>query len=57
MKNYTSIQDVENLDQLVQEAIELKKSPFDHKHLGENYFTIRVYVLVLVLSEQVSILG
>lgn len=36
MKNYTSIQDVENLDQLVQEAIELKKSPFAHKHLGEN---------------------
>ena len=36
MKNYTSINDIENLDQLVQEAIELKKSPFEHKHLGEN---------------------
>jgi len=36
MKHYTSIQDVENLDQLVQEAIELKKDPFEHKHLGEN---------------------
>jgi N-succinyl-L-ornithine transcarbamylase len=36
MKHYTSIQDVENLDQLVQEAIELKKAPFEHKHLGEN---------------------
>ena len=36
MKNYTSIQDIENLDQLVQEAIELKKAPFEHKHLGEN---------------------
>ena len=36
MRHYTSIQDVENLDQLVQEAIELKKAPFEHKHLGEN---------------------
>lgn len=36
MKNYTSIQDIENLDQLVKEAIELKKSPFEYKHLGDN---------------------
>ncbi|MEN8138518.1 MAG: N-acetylornithine carbamoyltransferase [Bacteroidota bacterium] len=36
MKNYTSIQDIENLDQLVQEAIVLKNAPFEHKHLGEN---------------------
>ena len=36
MKHYTSIQDIENLDQLVQEAIELKKALFEHKHLGEN---------------------
>ncbi|MCK5824625.1 MAG: N-acetylornithine carbamoyltransferase [Ichthyobacteriaceae bacterium] len=36
MKHYTSIQDIKNLDELVQEAIELKKAPFEHKHLGEN---------------------
>lgn len=36
MKNYTSIEDIENLDTLVKEAIELKANPFASSELGAN---------------------
>lgn len=36
MRHFTSIHDVKDPSALAQEAISLKKSPFSHKHLGEN---------------------
>lgn len=36
MKQFLSVKDVNNIDDLVKEAIELKKAPFGHKKLGEN---------------------
>lgn len=34
--NYTSIKDLDNLDQWVQQAIKIKKKPFKNKKLGKN---------------------
>ena len=36
MKFFTSINDVKNLDELVQDALSLKKNPYIHTHLGKN---------------------
>ncbi|MFP2994945.1 N-acetylornithine carbamoyltransferase [Spongiivirga sp. MCCC 1A20706] len=36
MKNYLNINDVNNLDDLVNEAIAAKKAPFSNKELGQN---------------------
>jgi len=36
MKNYVSIYDIENIEQTVQEAIELKKNPFQFEKLGNH---------------------
>ena len=36
MKNYVSIYDIENIKQTVQEAIELKKNPFQFEKLGNH---------------------
>jgi N-succinyl-L-ornithine transcarbamylase len=34
MKQYIDIQDIEDIPQMIQEAIELKKNPYQHKDLG-----------------------
>lgn len=36
MKRFTSVNDVNDLSALVQEAVQLKKNPYQHKHLGQN---------------------
>ena len=36
MKHFISLEDVENPNSLVEQAIELKKNPFSFKHLGKN---------------------
>ncbi|RAU83187.1 Rossmann-fold NAD(P)-binding domain-containing protein [Pontibacter arcticus] len=36
MKHFTSVHDVPNLETLVQDALALKKAPYQHKTLGEN---------------------
>ncbi|MCJ8211562.1 acetylornithine carbamoyltransferase [Mucilaginibacter sp. RS28] len=36
MKNFTSVHDVSNLQQLVQEGLHLKQNPYAYKQLGEN---------------------
>ncbi len=36
MKHYLSIQDIDSLPAIVNEATALKKNPFEYKHLGEN---------------------
>lgn len=36
MKKFTSVQDIDNIDQLVMEALIEKKFPFANKHLGKN---------------------
>ena len=36
MRNFTSVNDVDNVSALVQEALEIKKNPFAHKDLGKN---------------------
>ncbi len=36
MKKFYNIQDVENLDQLVHEALEIKKNPLKYTYLGKN---------------------
>ncbi|WP_439882873.1 N-acetylornithine carbamoyltransferase [Pontibacter sp. MBLB2868] len=36
MKQFTSVQDVANLQELVNEALQLKQNPYKHKQLGEN---------------------
>jgi len=36
MKHFTSVNDITNLSAIVQEAIQLKNNPYQHKHLGQN---------------------
>lgn len=36
MKQFLSVNDVNNVDALVKEGLALKKSPFTHQHLGKN---------------------
>ncbi len=36
MKKFTSVKDVANLDELVNEALHLKQNPYKYKHLGDN---------------------
>src|SRR6478735_1540326 len=36
MRNFTSVRDVENLDEMVKLALELKKDPLKYKDLGRN---------------------
>ncbi|WP_299822117.1 acetylornithine carbamoyltransferase [uncultured Pontibacter sp.] len=36
MKKFTSVQDVANVEELVNEALHLKQNPYKYKHLGEN---------------------
>ena len=36
MKNYTSISDIEHIDNWIQEAKELKRKPLSNNHLGQN---------------------
>ena len=36
MKNFTTVNDVNNMDELVQQALMLKKNPFGYSHLGKN---------------------
>jgi N-succinyl-L-ornithine transcarbamylase len=43
MKNYTSIKDIKNLNSIVEEAIELKKNPFQNSKLGKNKTIILVF--------------
>lgn len=42
MKNFTSVKDVNNVEELVNEAIDLKKDPFAFQHLGQ-YKTIGLF--------------
>ena len=35
MKNYTSINDIENIPEIIQEAIQLKENPFQFEELGK----------------------
>ncbi|MDR6783658.1 N-succinyl-L-ornithine transcarbamylase [Pedobacter africanus] len=36
MNQFTSVNDVQNIDQLVKDALALKGSPYAHQHLGKN---------------------
>jgi len=36
LKNFISLNDIENPNELVKQALELKKNPFSHNHLGKN---------------------
>jgi len=43
MKKYTDIPDIENPKQLVAEAIQLKKTPFDFENLGKNKTLVMLF--------------
>ena len=43
MKNYVSIYDIENIEQTVQEAIELKKNPFQFEKLGNHKTLVMLF--------------
>lgn len=43
MKNYINISDIENLNQLLQEAHDLKKSQFQFKELGKNKTLVMLF--------------
>jgi len=36
MKKFTSVKDVSNVDELVEDALKLKRDPYSHKELGKN---------------------
>ncbi|MBP8192885.1 MAG: acetylornithine carbamoyltransferase, partial [Chitinophagales bacterium] len=44
MKNFLNIRDVENAEQLAQEAIALKQNRFAHKNLGENKTMVLLFL-------------
>jgi N-succinyl-L-ornithine transcarbamylase len=43
MKHFTNVKDLGNLQQAVKEALEIKKSKFAYKHLGENKTLLMVF--------------
>lgn len=43
MRTYTNVKDLGDLDQAVKEALEIKKSRFSYKHLGENKTLLMVF--------------
>lgn len=43
MKKYLDINDIEQLPELIQEAIEMKKNPLKHKELGKNKTLIMLF--------------
>jgi N-succinyl-L-ornithine transcarbamylase len=43
MKNYVSIYDIENIEKTVQEAIELKKNPFQFEKLGNHKTLVMLF--------------
>ena len=43
MKKYTNIDDIENVTQTIQEAIELKKNPFQYQELGKQKTLIMLF--------------
>tara|TARA_R110001632_G_scaffold1883_1_gene8382 strand:+ start:52842 stop:53789 length:948 start_codon:yes stop_codon:yes gene_type:complete len=43
MKNYVSVYDIENIEQTVQEAIELKKNPFQFEKLGNHKTLVMLF--------------
>lgn len=43
MKNYIDISDIENLPKIIQEAISLKKDPFQHDHLGKHKTLVMLF--------------
>lgn len=43
MQNFTSVSDVENVQALVESALDIKKAPFTEQHLGENKTLILLF--------------
>lgn len=43
MKQYTSLNDIKNLNTLVKKAIQLKSNPFQYSHLGKNKTLIMLF--------------
>jgi len=43
MKQYLDIQDIENIPQIINEAIELKKNPYQFKKLGSNKTLVMLF--------------
>lgn len=43
MKKYTSVNDINNISELIQEAISLKKNPFQHNHLGKQKTLVMLF--------------
>ncbi|MCB9034621.1 MAG: N-acetylornithine carbamoyltransferase [Chitinophagales bacterium] len=44
MKNFLSVNDVNNVEQLAQEAIAIKQNPFAHQHLGKNKTMVLIFL-------------
>jgi len=44
MKNFLNVYDVNNVEQLAQQAIALKQNRFTHKHLGENKTMVLLFL-------------
>ena len=43
MKHYTSLNDIKNLNKIIEQAIQLKKNPFQYKELGKNKTLIMLF--------------
>jgi N-succinyl-L-ornithine transcarbamylase len=43
MQKYTNLNDIDSLDAIVQEAIALKKSPYEHTFLGKNKTLVMLF--------------
>lgn len=43
MKRFLKVDDIGNLDTAIKEALELKKNPYAHKHLGENKTIVLIF--------------
>lgn len=43
MKNYTNIYDIDDIPNMIQNAIELKKNPFAHQYLGKNKTLVMLF--------------
>ncbi len=43
MKKYTDLTDIDNLEELIKEAIELKKKPFSHETLGKHKTLVMLF--------------
>ena len=54
MRNFTTVNDIGNLQDAVKEALEVKANRFAYKHLGENKTLLMIFFIIAHDNENVK---